>query len=137
MKRIEPNKFLPNVLYACLSGGIVNTLLFFIGTGTGVIPETVAISPDGKALALPPVVLASVVPVLVAALLFYLMSLFMASHRRWFLVIAVVVLLLSFITPFGIENVPFGMALLLNSMHLVVAASVLYFFTRTKEKASL
>ncbi|MEM1003357.1 MAG: DUF6069 family protein [Bacteroidota bacterium] len=115
-------------LRAMITSVVINTALYFTGTTMGIISLDVPVTPDGQVFSLPPVIVASIIPIILAVLIFWAMSLWMTFYKRWFLVLASVLLVVSFLSPFSVPQIPFGMALLLNLMHVIVAGSVMYFF---------
>ena len=114
-----------------IAAAILNTVLFLIGSSMGAVPPAVRI-PDayGQPLTLLPVLISSVMPALVAGLVLFLLIRFTKKPLRIFNSIAAVILLLSFASPFTIPNITTGMIVLLELMHVVVAASVVYMFNR-------
>lgn len=137
--KINSSGLLKAAPLAALTGVIINSVLYFIGNSAGIIDTTVGMpKPDGgvDAITIVPVIMASIVPVVGAALLLALLNRFTANPLRIFGIVAIVLLLLSFTNPFmGIPNIPTGMALWLDMMHIVVAGSVWYFFSRLPRAA--
>jgi hypothetical protein len=83
-----------------------------------------------------PVIISSVVPSLLAGIVFYLLCRYTSKGYRIFSIIALLLLVLSFANPFmSIPGIPLAMGLALNAMHVVVVASLLYFFRRIKGTA--
>lgn len=115
-----------------------NAVLFLIGNALGLMDPSVGIAgPDGsiQAITLVPVIMASIIPSLLAGVLLAVLNRFSAQPLRIFGIVTLVLLVLSMANPFlGIPNVPMGMALWLDLMHLMVAGTVWYAFSRyTKE----
>ncbi len=127
---VDTRKLLTVAPLAGLVAAAINAVLFYIGTATGAIPADLIIPNAGQPLTIGPVIIASVVPVIVAGLLLALLNRFTKRPLRIFNVIAVVLLVLSFTSPFSIPNVPVGMIIILNLMHVVVAGAVLVAFNR-------
>jgi Family of unknown function (DUF6069) len=121
-------------LLAALAGVIINAILFFIGSSAGIMDPAIGLpKPDGsvEAITVVPVIISSIIPVVVAALVLVLLNRFTANPVRIFGIITLVLSVLSFMNPFmGIPNVSTGMAMWLNLMHVVVAGCVWYFFSR-------
>lgn len=107
---------------------ILNCVLFWAGKATGILSNDILLPNIGQPLRLGAVISSSVLPIIVAAGILYLLSKVVAKPKPIFTAISVVVLLLSFLPPFLIPNVSIAMTILLNLMHVVVAGSVLYFF---------
>ena len=93
----------------------INTILFFIFHGSGVLSDSIFIQP-GQPMTIVPVLLSSIIPSLIGACIF-----------------SILLLLLSFGNPFmAIPNVTVAYGVVLNAMHVVVALSLLYFIKRAK-----
>jgi hypothetical protein len=122
------------VLYPALAAGLVaaviNAVLFWIGSATGAVPADLIIPNAGQPLTIVPVIISSVLPALVAGLVFFLLIRFTRNPLRIFNWVAAIVLLLSFASPFSIPNVPVGMVVVLELMHVVVAGAVLIAFNK-------
>ncbi|NBQ48907.1 MAG: hypothetical protein EBU33_10725, partial [Sphingobacteriia bacterium] len=70
-----------------------------------------------------------------ASLVFFLLEKFTKNGFKVFRIIALVLVVLSFINPFmGIPNVTVAYAVVLNLMHVVVAGAVLYFIGKAVKK---
>ena len=121
------------VLFAALSSTVIDAIIFFVFKGLGIFDETI-IDPASKAtLTIAPVVMASIMPSIVAGLVFFLFEKFSNNGFKIFSIVSIVLVLLSLISPFNIPNVAMGFAIGLNLMHLVVAANVLFFINRAKK----
>jgi hypothetical protein len=117
-------------LQAAVAALGINVVLFYIFHYTGVINDSILI--DGKQpLSIVPIIFSCVIPSLIAALVFFLMEKFTNNGYLIFSIVAIVLLILSFLSPFvtiiGI-SVSYGIAL--NLMHIVVALSVLFFIRK-------
>lgn len=132
MANLQFKSMLKPMLWAAGVGVVINVILYFVGTSTGMISTTIPVTPDGQSFALPPVIIASIVPVFVAGLVYWLMSKWIGGYQRWFTILSVVLLVLSFASPFSVPDMPTSMAIILNLMHLVVGGAVLYFFRAAK-----
>jgi Family of unknown function (DUF6069) len=125
---------------AGLIAAAVNAVLYFIGDATGLMDKTVGIAtPEGvQPITLMPVIMASIVPSIVAGILLALLNRFTANPLRIFGILAAVFLLLSLTGPFtSIPGIPTGMALLLCGMHVVVGGTVWYIFNRFVGKSNV
>lgn len=111
-------------LGAAVGAVILNTLLFFLGRNFGAFSPTLRV--QGEPFELLPVVLSSFAPVLVGAALFALLPRFVAQPKRIFGIVALIVLTLMFFTPFTIPNAPTSTIVLLELMHLIVAAGTVW-----------
>jgi len=113
-------------LLAGLAAALINAVLFFFFRAAGVITDSVLL-PDYRPLTVVPVILSSLIPALLGSVAYYLLVRFTRDGYRYFTIIAVILLILSFGNPFlGIPNVTVPYALALNVMHVVVAAALLY-----------
>jgi hypothetical protein len=117
-------------LQAAVAALIINGVLFYIFHFSGVINDDILI--DGKQpLTIVPIIFSCLIPSLLAALVFYLMEKFTNNGYVIFSIVALVLLLLSFLSPFmTIKGISVGYGIALNLMHIVVALSVLYFIKK-------
>jgi len=123
-------------LMAAIAAAIINVILFFIFHALGVIKDDILVQPD-QPLTFIPVIITSILPTLIASLVFFLIEKYSRNGFKSFRIVAIVLLLLSFMNPFmGIEGVTIGYALALNLMHIVVVASLLFFIGREKRSAT-
>ena len=117
-------------LMAAVAALVINVVLFYIFHSTGVIDDKILI--DGKQpLSIVPIIFSCIIPSLIAALVFFLMEKFTNNGYVIFSVVAIILLILSFLSPFmTIKGISIGYGIVLNIMHIVVALSVLYFIRR-------
>ena len=81
-----------------------------------------------------PVVIASIVPAIIASSVFFLVEKLTNKGFKIFTIVSLIVMVLSFVSPFtAIPGVTTGYALVLCVMHIVVPASLLYFIYRAKQ----
>jgi hypothetical protein len=117
-------------LIAGVTAALINALLFFIFSQAGVITDNILL-PDNSPMTVVPVILFSLIPSLLASLVYYLLARYTANGYRYFTIIAVILLILSFANPFfGIPGVTVPYAVALNVMHVVVVACLLYALRR-------
>ncbi|MFD2570064.1 DUF6069 family protein [Spirosoma soli] len=127
---VNTRKLLYLVPIAGLAAAILNAILFLIGSSTG------AFSPDyinpntGQPITVGPVIMASIVPALVAGILLALLNRFTKNPLKIFNIIALVVFVLMFATPLMLPNAPMGMVVILELMHVVVAGVVVWVFNK-------
>lgn len=131
---VNSRKLLSLVPLAGLIAAVINAVLFYIGTATGAIPNNVIIPDAGQPLTIVPVLVASFVPVIVGGLLLALLNRFTKQPFRIFSIIAVIVLALSFFSPFSIPGAPISMIVILELMHVVVVSVVLTTFSRSSSR---
>lgn len=132
-KSIEKTGFLKIMgltLIGALVSAAINAGLFFIGKGFGAFPEDVLIPNQNKPITLVPVIMASILPLLIAGLVMGLLNRFAKKSKLIFNIIAVVLLLLSLINPFMIPAAPLSMPIMLNLMHIVCAGSLFYAYNK-------
>jgi hypothetical protein len=117
-------------LQAALTALVINVVLFYIFHLTGIISNDILI--DGKQpLTVVQIIISSIFPTFIAVLVFFLMEKFTTNGYFIFSIVALVLLLLSFLSPFmTIKGISVGYGVVLNLMHIVVAASVLYFIRK-------
>lgn len=130
-----------NLLWAApLAGAIaavINSILYFIGTSTGLIDSSILIPGANAPLTVVPVIASSIIPSIVAGLVLAGLNYFLSKPWRVFIIIAGVLLVVTFANPFiGIPGISLGMGIWLNVMHVVVAGSVLYCFNRFTRTAN-
>lgn len=117
-------------IMAGMTAAILNGILFFALHAAGLFTDDVFIQP-GQPLTVVPVIMASIIPLLVGATLFYLLERY--TNKGWmiFSIIAILFTLFSMSGPFtGIPGVTIPYALALCVMHLVAFASIMYFIKR-------
>jgi len=113
---------------------LVNAILFFIFKAAGIIVDTIFIQPN-QPLTIVPIIISSIVPTLIATLVFFLFEKFTNNGFKIFRIIALVLMVLSLLNPFmGIQGVTVGYALVLDIMHVVVVGALLYFIGKAVKK---
>lgn len=126
------------ILLASVAGVILNVVLFYIGAAAGIMDPAVGVpNADGtiQYITVIPVIISSILPVVVAAGVLALFNRYVANPVRIFGILALILCVLSFANPFlAIPNVPVAMGVWLNLMHVVVAGSVWYFFSRLPQQ---
>jgi hypothetical protein len=113
-------------LLAGLVAALINVLLFFIFRQAGLITDTILL-PNNEPMSVVPIIMFSIIPSFLASLVYYLLDRFTKRGYRYFTILAILLLILSFGNPFfGIPNVTVPYAIALNIMHVVVVACLLY-----------
>lgn len=113
--------------FAALASAGINALLFFIFHAMGIITDSIFIQPE-QPLTVVPVLISSIVPSLIASMVFFLFEKYSKNGFHSFRILAIILLVFSFINPFmGIPGVTTGYAIALNLMHVVVVACLLFF----------
>ncbi len=119
---------------AAVAAAAVNVLLFFVLKAAGVFVDTIFLQPN-QPLTVLAVLIASIVPTLIASVVFFLIEKFTNNGFKIFTIVSVVLLLLSFMNPFmGIPNVTISFALGLNLMHVVVVLALLIFIGKAHKQ---
>ena len=118
---------------AGIAAAITNGILFIVFRLAGVISDSIFPQP-GQPLTLAAVIMASIVPLIIGSVVFYLFERFLRSGFKIFAVIALILMMLSLPSPFiMIPGATFGYSLVLCVMHVVAALSLLYFVRRSKQ----
>ena len=72
------------------------------------------------------------VALVVATIVYSILNRFTGNPNRWFTIIAVVLLVVSFASPLTLPGAPTMMIVVLEAMHLVAAAAAIYFLRRSQ-----
>lgn len=137
-KYLPPKFFTVVVLKTALYSVIVNVLLYFLLERLGVIHQSVFINDDPNMSITPAAVsISSIVPTLLGGLVFWLMVRFFQKGVRYFSFLAIGLGFLSFAAPFSLPEIPLGMAMALNLMHVVVIYNMLHYFRKAARQISL
>jgi hypothetical protein len=113
--------------FAALVAAGINAVLFFLFHTMGIITDTIFIQPNTP-LTVVPVLISSIVPSLIASMVFFLFEKYSKNGFHSFRILAIILLVFSFINPFmGIQGVTTAYAIVLNLMHVVVVGSLLFF----------
>lgn len=120
-------------LLAGIAAAVINAALFVVFHSAGIISDNIFPQP-GEPLTIVPVIMSSTFPLLIGSVVFYLFERFTSSGFKIFAVIALVLVVLSLVSPFTmIPNVTFGYASVLCLMHVTAALPLLYFIRRAKQ----
>lgn len=115
---------------------VVNAILFLVFHSAGIIVDTIFIQPN-QPMTIVPIIISSIVPTLIATLVFFLLEKFTKNGFKIFRIVAIILLVLSFVNPFmGIQGVTVGYAIVLNLMHVIVVGALLYFIGNSVKKNS-
>lgn len=116
-----------------LSAAILNSALFFAFRHWGIFHDRIFIQPNTP-LTLIPVVVASLLPSLVAGIVCYLWIKAFSQTMASFKIVCWVLLFLSFANPFlAIEHVPGLFAFGLDLMHIPVVLFLFFFLDRENQ----
>jgi len=108
----------------------INIVLYFIATSAGWLPAPTAM---GTEITLLPVLIFTIGPSIIGALLYFAMTRFLSPverANRIFVIVASIALIVMAGSPFSLPNPTFGTALILEIMHLAVGLPVMYFLTK-------
>lgn len=120
-------------LLAGITAAVINAILFFIFHGAGVISDNIYPQPN-KPLTVVPVIITSIIPAIIASLVFFLLEKFTNKGFKIFAIVSLILMLLSLYNPFGvIPGVTTGYALVLCVMHIIVPLSLLYFINKARQ----
>lgn len=123
-------------LFAGLTATAINVILFFIFHAAGIISDTIFIQP-GQPMTVVPIIISSLLPAIVASMVFFLFEKFTKNGYRIFMIVSIVLMLVTFINPFvGIPGVTTGYAIALDVMHVTVVVPLLFFISREVKKAN-
>ncbi len=121
-------------ILAAVVSALVNVILFFVGSAIDAFPSDVLIPGMGGTAApmtLMPVAIMSVLPILVATLVYTVLSRVTHNPNRWFTILAAIVFVVMLVTPFTIPGAPTLMIVFLEVMHVVAAVAAVYFLNRS------
>ena len=131
--RLENRRLLPLALMGGAIGAVVNAAIALIAPA--LIGGAVQVSQPGSTvlqdLPLIAVIAASIIPAFVAAAVLWLLGRFTKTPVQIFQILAVVLALLSLISPFGIPT-SLGAQLTLCLMHIVAAATITLALSRAR-----
>jgi hypothetical protein len=121
-----------NGVIATVVAAVINAVLYFIGSALGGFPTSV-ITPMGLPITVAPVITMSVATILIGTLVYTVLSRITANPNRWFTIVTAIVFLVMIYSPIPLLSVgaPMLMIVLLEVMHVVAAASAVYFLTRS------
>ena len=124
-----------NGALAAVISVVLNVVLFLVGRAADLIPETVSVqSPTGEGpMTAGPVIVMSIVPVVVAMLVYRILRRTTARPARVFRIVGGGLLVVSLLLPFGIPDVPAKMALTLDLMHVMTGLAILILVPRVEE----
>ncbi len=111
-------------LLAAVAAAVANVLVYFTASALGFIPQSVLIpTASGESpLMVGMVAITSVIGTVGAAIVFAIIGLFARRPVRLFRILAIVVLVLSFVAPATIPGAPVAMILSMEVMHVVAWA---------------
>ncbi len=105
---------------------LLNVVLFWVGGLIGAFPTTYIIPQSGTPLPVQAVIMASLIGVIGGVVTFALLGLFTKHPARIYAIVGIIVLVLSFVTPFTLPDPPMLMVVFLQLMHIVAAAVAIW-----------
>lgn len=132
--RIPLNRIVRAGVFAAISALLANAIVYFIASALGFMPSY--INPQlGRPIGVGEVIGSSIAGAVGATVLFALLARFTRRPVTIFRIVALVVLLLSFATPFSLPGAPLSLIITLEVMHVVAAAVIIGVLT-TRASAS-
>jgi len=123
-----------NLLKSGIIAGLIatalNVTLYLISKSFDLINDAILL-PDGSSLQLLPVVISSLVPGIVAALVLWGMAKVLKNAVTVFTIAGVLFLFVSLMGPLSIPSAPVGFKVVLSLMHFIAGGSIIYFLRKT------
>ena len=108
---------------AAVAAAVGNAVVYFVASALGAMPQDFVVQGSGP-ITLAPVVLSSLIGAAGAAVIFAVVVLLSRRPIWTFRIVAVVALVLSFVTPLTIPGAPLSLILTLELMHVVAAVII-------------
>ena len=109
---------------------VINAILFYAFHGAGILADDIFVQPN-QPLTIVPIIMSSIVPILIAAILFFLLEKYTSNGLKIFNIVATILFVIFLIMPFtGIKGVTISYALVLELMHLVVFLPLMFFIRK-------
>ena len=108
---------------AAVAAAVGNAVVYFVASALGAMPQDFVVQGSGP-ITLAPVVLSSLIGAAGAAVIFAVVVLLSRRPIWTFRIVAVVALVLSFVTPLTIPGAPLSLILTLELMHVVTAVII-------------
>ena len=108
---------------AAVAAAVGNAVVYFVASALGAMPQDFVVQGSGP-ITLAPVVLSSLIGAAGAAVIFAVVVLLLRRPIWTFRIVAVVALVLSFVTPLTIPGAPLSLILTLELMHVVAAVII-------------
>lgn len=120
-------------LAAAAAAAAVNTVLFFVFRPLGAWPQEVVVR-GGQPMSLPPILIFSFIGVVGAAVVLALLARFTKKPERNFFIVAAVVFIGFFFTPFTIPGAPSLMIVALELAHVPPAIAAVWALPKALEE---
>ena len=109
---------------------VINAILFYAFHGAGILADDIFVQPN-QPLTIVPIIMSSIVPILIAAILFFLLEKYTSNGLKIFNIVATILFVIFLVNPFtGIKGVTISYALALELMHLVVFLPLMFFLRK-------
>jgi hypothetical protein len=117
-------------LVAAVAGTVANVVLLLLGQATGAIGDNVTLA-NGQVFGAAAVITMSILPAILAGVFYAILGAVGRIRRpiTVFRVVSLVVLVLSFASPFSIPGVGAGFIIFLELMHVAAAAAIVWSLT--------
>ena len=109
---------------------VINAILFTVFHRAGILTDDIFVQPN-QPLTIVPIIMSSIVPPLIAAILFFLLEKYTSNGFKIFSIVSTILFVIFLVNPFtGIKGVTIGYALVLELMHLVVFLPLMFFLRK-------
>ncbi len=123
-----------NLLKSGIIAGLIvatiNIILYYIAKSLGIVNDEI-ILPNGSPLQLLPVVISSILPGIVAALVLWGISKISKNPVKIFTLVGLGFLLVTMIGPVATPNLTVGFKIVLSLMHFIAGGFIIYFLRRS------
>lgn len=122
-------------LLAGLIAAFINTVLFLLFQNIGWISSEILLPGKNEPITLAAVIMSSIVPTLICAVLLVILNKFSKNPVRAFVMVALTVMIVTFLNPFlAIPNAPLKMSIALDILHLPIPLLLIYFYHKQFSK---
>lgn len=137
---MEKAVILGRIWWAALLAGVAaaaaNALVFLIAQAAGAIPPDIIVPEANEPITVVPVMMVSFMPAIVAGIVLAILAALTPHPVKIFLIIATIMLILSFYTPFTIPGAIMPMIVVLNLMHIIAAVVISWVLIRFSRKTA-
>lgn len=121
-------------MLAGVAAAAANALVFLIAQAAGAIPPDIIVPEANEPITVVPVMMVSFMPAIVAGIVLAILAALTPHPVKIFLIIATIMLILSFYTPFTIPGAIMPMIVVLNLMHIIAAVVISWVLIRFSRK---
>ena len=127
MNKVTFSQTMKAGVFAAITSLAINAVLFYVFKAAGTINDGIFIQPN-QPLTILPIIISSIMPTIVASLVFFLFEKFTRNGYKIFAVLSIILGRISLTSPFmAIKDVTTGFAIVLDIMHVVVVVSLLIY----------